>query len=197
MLQSCYQCVFWRNTDPFLSKIHLIKTLKLVSPGKTALQAHILFIMFAKRKVFLFIHPIRVIKMWLFGGRGAKRAPRPARLCVSERVLCFYQECTPQVRPSPDLFPRGSAALRTESLSILSVMVHRTGKPPLQILPGGRGRKTTTSSAQQSHNGAARRRNTTVIPSVQSGGNDRECCASSRTDLPSYVSSVSPITAWR
>lgn len=49
----------------------------------------------------------------------------------------FYQECTPQARPSPDLFPRGNAALWTESLSILSVMVHRTGKPPLQILVVG------------------------------------------------------------
>lgn len=140
MLQSCYQCVFWRDYRLILITMHLPKTLKRVFSGKTALQAHILFIMFAKQKAF-FIHPPWVIKMWLFLV-GEEQSVCLGLLAVFKRAcVVFYQECTPQVRPSPDLFPRGSAALWTESLSILSVMVHRTGKPPLQTLPGGREEK--------------------------------------------------------
>lgn len=124
-------CFLWKNS----SALHTLCPLCL---GSTVCS-------------FLFILPGSLKSGFLV---GEEQSVRLGLLAVFKGACAvFYQECTPQVHLSPDLFPRGSAALWTESLSILSVMVHRTGKPPCKYCCW-EGRKTTSGSVQRSHNGA-------------------------------------------
>lgn len=154
--------------------------------------------LFAEHKVFpFFLIILGSLKCVFFVG-GEQRLRLGLGTVFKGARVVFYQECTPQARPSPDLFPRGNAALWTESLSILSVMVHRTGKPALQTLVVGLGEGNydllngtftqQCSAMLKRYNGYSKCAAVEITV--------WECCPSFLTDTPSYVSSVSPITAW-